>query len=60
MELGPIFPAVDTALLTAADVFDVVRYAGRSTTREAAVATRTLDDDTRRARPVLPKAGETS
>ncbi len=59
VELAPIFPAFDTALLTAADVFDVVRYAGRSTTREAALATRTLDDDTRRARPVLPKVEAT-
>ena len=54
VELAPVFPAFATELAAAADVFDVVRYAGLSTTRAAALAIRTLDDDTRRARPVLP------
>jgi hypothetical protein len=54
VELAPVFPTFAKELVGAADVFDVVRYAGRSTTRSAASAVRTLDDDTRRARPVLP------
>ena len=54
LELAPVFPAFEKELSAAADVFDVVRYAGRSTTRAAALATRRLDDDTRLAKPVLP------
>jgi hypothetical protein len=54
VELTPVFPAFLRELSAAADVFDVVRYAGCSTTRAAAMATRGLDDDTRRAKPVLP------
>jgi hypothetical protein len=54
VELATVFPAFKKELSAAADVFDVVRYAGRSTTRAAALATRRLDDDTRLAKPVLP------
>lgn len=58
VELAPVFPAFANELSAAADVFDVVRYAGRSTTRAAALATRQLDDDTRLATPVLPTVKE--
>ena len=53
MELGPVFPAFAERLSAASDVFDLVRYGGRFTTREAALATRDLDEALRLARPVL-------
>jgi len=52
-ELGPVFPGFGERLSAASDVFDLVRYGGRSTTREAALAIRDLDEELRLARPVL-------
>lgn len=53
VELGPVFPVFEKRLLEASDVFDLVRYGGRSTTRDPALAIRDLDDALRLAKPVL-------
>lgn len=58
VELAPVFPAFAKELTASANVFDIVRYAGRSTTKDAALATRRLDDDLRTTRPVLPTVEE--
>lgn len=53
VELGPVFPTCKERMSAAADVFDLVRYGGRSTTRDAALAMRQLDDEVRLTRPSL-------
>ena len=53
VELAPIFPGFEPRLSASSDVFDLVRYGGRSTTRESALATRDLDAELRLVRPVL-------
>ena len=53
VELVPVFPVFEKRLLEASDVFDLVRYGGRPTTRDPALAIRDLDDALRLAKPVL-------
>lgn len=57
VDLGPVFPAFQDRMVAAADVFDEVRYGDLSTTRDTALATRDLDAELRRARPVLAEVG---
>lgn len=56
VQLGPVFPAEATRLVTAADAFDAVRYGRRPATAEAARVVVALDESLLALRPVLPEA----
>ncbi len=60
VELGPVFPASATALATAADAFDAVRYGRRAARPEAARDVIALDTALARTRPVLPHPAGTA
>ena len=52
--LGPVFPASGSALATAADTFDAVRYGRRAARPESARDLIALDAALARTRPLLP------